>query len=73
MLTLLPLLIHNTQLPDDARRALKLASTSPDPVVAVGLKRSAARSLIRSFDLSWDDAAELVGLPREERPQLRAA
>jgi hypothetical protein len=73
MLSVLPLLIDDARLPLDARRALKLAYTSPDPVVAVGLKRSAARSLVRQFDLSWDEAAELVELPVGESPLRRAA
>ncbi len=73
MLTVLPLLIDDARLPLDARRALKLAATAPDPHVAMGLKRSAARSLIKQFDLSWDEAAELVELPMDERPYLHAA
>jgi hypothetical protein len=73
MLTILPLLIDDSRLPLEARRALKLARTSPDAAVALGLKRSAARSLMRSFDLSWDEVAELVELPPHEIPANRAA
>ncbi|MGQ0504710.1 MAG: hypothetical protein ACT4TC_05265 [Myxococcaceae bacterium] len=73
MFSLLPLLLEGSSVSLEARRALRLASTAPDQNVAMGLKRSAARALIRDFDLTWDEAAELVELPSTGPLQSAAA
>jgi len=60
-LSLLPLLIHEEDLPAMARAALREADRAPVSERQVYLE-AAARSLYRDAHLDCDDARELVGL-----------
>ena len=60
-LSLLPLLLHETDVPVVARAALRRASRAP-AALRRGYLELAARSLARDAHLDCDDARELVGL-----------
>jgi hypothetical protein len=59
-----PLLLHSTQVPPGARRALRAAYDAPVEDRTPHLE-SAARILKRELDLDCRDARELVGLSSE--------
>jgi len=60
-LSLLPLLVHETDVPAVARAALRCASVAPAERRRAYLEL-AAMALAREADLDCDDARELVGL-----------
>jgi hypothetical protein len=60
-LSLLPLLIHEEDVPASARAALREATAAPLEQ-RPALLEVAARSLYRDAHLDCDDARELVGL-----------
>ena len=60
-LSLLPLLIHEEDVPVSARAALREAASLPADQ-RPALLEQAARSLYRDAHLDCDDARELVGL-----------
>ncbi|HUJ62773.1 MAG TPA: hypothetical protein VLX92_29930 [Kofleriaceae bacterium] len=60
-LSLVPLLVHETDVPVVARAALRRASNAPSRLRRAYLE-VAARSLARDAQLDCDDARELVGL-----------
>jgi hypothetical protein len=59
--SLLPLLLHEVDVPATARVALRRATLAPAEQRRVYLEL-AARSLTRDADLDCEDARELVGL-----------
>ena len=61
MLSLLPLLIHDEDVPPSVRAALRDASVAPADA-RQGHLELAARALYREADLDCADARELVGL-----------
>ena len=60
-LSLVPLLLHEDDVPAAARLALELASSGPESERQLHLE-AAARALYREAKLDCEDARELVGL-----------
>jgi hypothetical protein len=63
MLSLLPVLAHDPDLPPGARAALYLAHTMPAGADREAAKRQAAATLAGLFDLTAPEIADLLGLP----------
>ncbi len=63
MLTLLPVLAHDPDLPLDARLALHLAYAAPAGATRDAAKRRAAASLNGLYGLTGREIAELLDLP----------
>jgi hypothetical protein len=68
MLSLLPVLVHDPDLPPGAKAALELAQEAPPGAGREAAKRRAAASLRGLFNLTDREIAELIGLPEEPRP-----
>ena len=64
-LSMAPLLMHDEQVPAEARDALRAALDAPDQHRSAGLA-AAARVLHQTTGLECDDIRELVGLAGEE-------
>jgi DNA-directed RNA polymerase specialized sigma24 family protein len=63
MLSFLPVLVHDPDLPPVARAALEMAREAPPGARREAAKRQAAASLRGLFDLTDREIAELLGLP----------
>ena len=73
MPSLLPVLIHDSDLPPAARAALQSASATPDPVVKEAAKRRAASALIGLYDSQLDGDRLAVRAARPARLRSQPA
>jgi hypothetical protein len=65
MPSLLPVLVHDPDLPAVARAALHLAHATPAGLCQEAAKRKAAATLSGLYGLTDPEIAELLGLPRD--------
>jgi hypothetical protein len=63
MISLIPLLIDEPQMPREARDALVVAELAADPRVAARAKVKAGNILARELGLGLQELCELLGLP----------
>jgi hypothetical protein len=73
MLSLLPVLVHDADLPPTARAALQVVQTTPAGFCQDVAKQRAAATLAGLFDLTEREVADLIGLPFDLRVSPAAA
>jgi hypothetical protein len=64
MISLIPLLIDEPQLPREARDALMVSQLAADPSLAARARLVAGRIIARELGLGLQELAELLGLER---------